>query len=510
MVAMFYAPWCHYSKLMLPKYAGARALVGKAESQGLLEPGHVVLGKVNVDQEGDLRQVYNISTYPTLKIFISKSSAKAAPSSAPKGSSSKGKRNKYHPAAPFDAGMASGTEVASHALSSMSWAKKGRSFAVLGNPDNSKDHGVAYDSMQKFTGLAKLVDAAFVADAEEAADAASASAADAAASTKRDESDPSPAEARRVVTALAVFPDEQDVDMSARVAATARVASLVAGGSVFVAACSASEAGLVLEQLPGGTEGDQEVSLAAMAEAGKTSSSGGGGRLLVVSPGNGGILSYPLSAVLPSSSSASSSSSSSSSEEERAATGKQAAVVSGGGGSEDGDSEAAFEALRRWVLPATWPLVSRFDPSAAQGERIRSGVVTSLMVLVGDESDFMFEDFKESMLATARSHVGQAHFLYADASTEPRIAPLLRAARAVVPGSEPNAPPVVVLVSMVNAYRPRKLEGSAISAERMGAILEDAAQEASAAAEEEDEKEEPLVLKKGKKNKKKAAGGGEL
>jgi len=197
---------------------------------------------------------------------------------------------------------------------------------------------------------------------------------------------------------------------------------------------------------------------------------------LVVSPGNRGILSHPLLAVMP-------------------AEGKPQLEVENGG--VNVDEEAAFEALRKWVLPATWPLLSRFDPSASQGERIRSGVVTSLLVLVGDEGDFMFEGFKEAMLATARAHVGAAHFLFADAS-EPRIAPLLRSARAEVPGSDVNAPPVAVLVSMTNAFRPRKVEGSAISAEGLGALLAEAKDERDRA---EEEPEEPLVLKKGPSKK---------
>lgn len=118
------------------------------------------------------------------------------------------------------------------------------------------------------------------------------------------------------------------------------------------------------------------------------------------------------------------------------------------------------------------------------------------MVLVGQESDLMFEAFKEALLGAARANVGEAHFLFADGPSEPRIAPLLRSARAAVPGSDPGAEPVVVLVSMINAFRPRKLEGSSITADGLNALLRNAKQEAM-----EEEEEEPLVLKKGPKVK---------
>ena len=59
LVTLFYAPWCHYSQLMLPKFGGAGRLLGGWAERGLLPAGRAALAKVNVDEEGDLRGLYN-------------------------------------------------------------------------------------------------------------------------------------------------------------------------------------------------------------------------------------------------------------------------------------------------------------------------------------------------------------------------------------------------------------------------------------------------------------------
>jgi hypothetical protein len=59
----------------------------------------------------------------------------------------------------------------------------------------------------------------------------------------------------------------------------------------------------------------------------------------------------------------------------------------------------------------------------------------------------------------------QAFFFYADAS-EQRVTPVLRAA-----GASAADGPVVVLVSLFGAFRPRKLAGSAITAAALADLV---------------------------------------
>jgi len=60
---MFYAPWCYWSKQLLPKFEKAATILK------LSNPG-IVLGKINCDIETDTcENVYGIEGYPTLTLF---------------------------------------------------------------------------------------------------------------------------------------------------------------------------------------------------------------------------------------------------------------------------------------------------------------------------------------------------------------------------------------------------------------------------------------------------------
>jgi hypothetical protein len=52
--------------------------------------------------------------------------------------------------------------------------------------------------------------------------------------------------------------------------------------------------------------------------------------------------------------------------------------------------------------------VSRFSSGAAQGERIKSSghLTGALCLLVADEADFMFDDFKQALEEAARAQLG--------------------------------------------------------------------------------------------------------
>ena len=67
---MFYAPWCGHCKEMAPEFAEAASKL----------KGQVKLGKVNADEEKPLGKRFEITSFPTLKIFeygLEKSDAKS-------------------------------------------------------------------------------------------------------------------------------------------------------------------------------------------------------------------------------------------------------------------------------------------------------------------------------------------------------------------------------------------------------------------------------------------------
>ena len=64
-LANFYAPWCAFSKAMLPRITEAQEHLNKLSADGLLTVT-IGMGNVNMDQESDLKTKYEISQFPTL------------------------------------------------------------------------------------------------------------------------------------------------------------------------------------------------------------------------------------------------------------------------------------------------------------------------------------------------------------------------------------------------------------------------------------------------------------
>ncbi|CAG9585618.1 unnamed protein product [Danaus chrysippus] len=61
----FYAEWCKFSNILMPIFDDAAVEVAKAG----YDPGKVVMGKVDCDQEGAIATRFHITKYPTLKLF---------------------------------------------------------------------------------------------------------------------------------------------------------------------------------------------------------------------------------------------------------------------------------------------------------------------------------------------------------------------------------------------------------------------------------------------------------
>jgi len=61
----FYADWCRFSQMLTPVYEEAAR---KVEAE-FTEPGSAVMAKVDCDREGGIAARYQVSKYPTLKLF---------------------------------------------------------------------------------------------------------------------------------------------------------------------------------------------------------------------------------------------------------------------------------------------------------------------------------------------------------------------------------------------------------------------------------------------------------
>ena len=61
-IVEFYAPWCGHCKSLEPEWAAAAAKTSKLKPK-------VYLAKVDADQHKDLAGKYDVSGYPTIKIF---------------------------------------------------------------------------------------------------------------------------------------------------------------------------------------------------------------------------------------------------------------------------------------------------------------------------------------------------------------------------------------------------------------------------------------------------------
>ena len=386
-VAMFYAPWCDYSKLMLPIFGEAARLVSGWEAQGLLAPQTLRMAHVNVDQEGELRSLQNVTTYPQLHVFTGKT--KAAAQAAAHNTKLGSRRPMASPSELFQGSTATAADIACHAASAYGWASR-QPFALLA--DSAATAAAAADSTKAgakaaaktnsattFAHLALEADTALVAGAEAAA-----------LKPPPEEDEPGFGEVhKRVVAVLAVVPDDALEDSnsnsnsnkknssssssnSAAKAAGRRVAKVVGGGHVFVgsgssAACAEAAAALLKDaKAPAAADGretspvvDASAEVAAKACAAFRVGPASGG-VVVVHPSDGSVLSRPLP--LPAAAL-------------EVADSADEAPKEPADSSSDNDDDKDVAA---WLRVAVWPAVNRFSTSAEQGERIRkSGVSVS-------------------------------------------------------------------------------------------------------------------------------------
>lgn len=335
---------------MLPKLAEAQRLLTSLEDLKILPPGAAV-GKVNVDEEGQLRLDHNITMFPTLLV--------------------KSKRSKLEGAMlPFLGNSDTGAQIASHL------ATTAVDVAHLQSSGDAKT----------FTRMLEHV-SGFLAGSE-------------------------------TPTLMLVMQNDEEHSEAAK------TLQLLVGRSTFLAVSSNPSHGRdAMRAVKAWNAKDR-----GMPKAPKS------GTLYVMSEANG-VLARSLT----------------------------------GPGAEG-------EKLLAWAMSAAWPTVSKFDGSAAQGDRIRHSPIESLMLLVADESDFMFGAFKESLENVAMQHRGQAHFLYADEGDK-RI-------QGIVSGAGVRSFPAVVFMSLTGDHEPRSLEGSQITEEALIGMLSGGAAKASGGGDE--------------------------
>lgn len=125
------------------------------------------------------------------------------------------------------------------------------------------------------------------------------------------------------------------------------------------------------------------------------------------------------------------------------------------------------ETLLRWVSAASVPTVERFNPSTKQGDRMRDGPISNIMMLVGAEKHPDFSSWKGALETVAAKRRGEANFLFSD-ETEKRIMGIVEAAQV-------KNFPAAILISMRGDFEPRTVEGKS---EITPANLEDMLDEA--------------------------------
>lgn len=384
----FYAPWCRFSQAMLPKVSGASALLAELVEKNHIPAAAMAIGKVNVDEEGSLRKAYNVTTYPTLLMLGDGG-----------GDGSNGSNRKRDgsgiPHTVFPGDIDSATDIVAH----LATVAAG-SMRLASSTD-----------VDTLAGLMLAVDAFFERESEGTAEDG----------TKK-----------QTALALLILPASKSSGMadSAYDAVIKAVRTFTGGKEVFVAATEDPALGeAALSKLEFAAPevsidgGDAEQSIVAMASRQAAASAT---PVLLVATRRNGVLSVPLPSIATMSSSSSTSANS-------------------------GGIEFSL-GTRIDILKALWPTYSRFSSRAAQGERIRSGVMSDIALLVADEDGdpFMFEGFLDAFKEAAAKLRGRAFFLYAD-DDEPRIMPLLRRANA------PAGEPVVVIMSMVAGGDPPKV-----------------------------------------------------
>jgi len=125
------------------------------------------------------------------------------------------------------------------------------------------------------------------------------------------------------------------------------------------------------------------------------------------------------------------------------------------------------EFLLRWVSAASVPTVERFNPSTKQGDRMRSGPIGTILMLVGAESHPDFAKWKASMTKVADARRGEANYLFAD-EKEPRIMGIVEAAQV-------KTFPAAILISMRGDFEPMTVEGkSEMTESKLNGLLDSA------------------------------------
>mmetsp|Transcript_9221 Transcript_9221/g.11085 ORF Transcript_9221/g.11085 Transcript_9221/m.11085 type:complete len:647 (-) Transcript_9221:280-2220(-) len=443
MITMFYAPWCHYSQLMLPKFSKTFSNINSVIDKGYINKNMIGLGKVNVDQEGEMKMFFNISTYPTLK-FINGNNKKIAKRPETIWS------QELFPTYDFNGDIGTSADMTSHILSLCSWPKKlkhGNLILDLESSDGYEGKSTKKSNItihdNKFINIINMVDKLLIEDNMKI-------------KTKHDDEEEEDddvnellGESKRAIVVLTVFPNDFVISKKSKL--TSKISNKFAGNNKFIGSISEKDIVKTLTKLTSKLSSshensneeedknhqDQENRIIKLIEESKETKNNQNGYIVVYKAEFDSVIFHeiPTNFIL-------------------------------NHDNKDGDDND--DSFMKWINAATWPSISKFNPNAAQGERIQKSHVKNLCLLFGNENDFMYEEYKLILESISNDNIGFAHYLYTNYN-EMRLTSMLKSLNV---NSETMNEPMIVLVSMINEFKPYKIIGNKINYESMNEMIQ--------------------------------------
>jgi thiol-disulfide isomerase/thioredoxin len=445
-ITMFYAPWCHYSQLMLPKFSKTMKNINYLVNEKIINENSIALAKVNVDEEGEMKVNFDISTYPTLKI-IQGNNKKIASKKTTIFS------KELFPTSDFNGDTSTVADITSHVLSVSSWPKKLKYSNLISENDkneienelnsliqnnennNNNEEEEEKENLRKklssslslsfpienFLKIIKFSDDIFEKENNNL---------DNVNHDEDDEDIPS-SEKKRAIVIFNVFPDCYSIFKKSKL--TNLISSKLVGNNKFITSISEKDVLSTLTQLPGDFN-EQDVKLAMTNFKDDNKGDIDQSYVIVAKCESSSLLFQTVPKEMIK-------------KYETSSTSSESAM------------SPIEESLMKWLTAASWPSIAQFNPSASQGERIQNSPVKNLCILFGLTSDFMFEEYKDILMSISNNNIGFAHYLYADYN-EIKLHSILNAI-GVNPHQQQE--PLIVIVSMLNQFKPEKILGNKIS-----------------------------------------------